>query len=124
MARLRFWITVILLFAATQCSNGRRHFMDVNSDIKDESNDLSCVFNVRSFGAVGDGYTDDTRAFHSAWKAACSVESGVLLVPSDGVFMITSTIFSGPCNPETVFQVSLRSNAEYDTFIHDTESLR
>ncbi|KAH7666575.1 Polygalacturonase protein [Dioscorea alata] len=79
--------------------------MDVNSDIKDESYDLSCVFNVRSFGAVGDGYTDDTRAFHSAWKAACSVESGILLVPSDGVFTITSTIFSGPCKPETVFQV-------------------
>ncbi|RWW66185.1 hypothetical protein BHE74_00026503 [Ensete ventricosum] len=65
----------------------------------------SCAFDVRSFGAVGDGVTDDTEAFRSAWRAACSVESATLLVPSDGVFMITSTIFSGPCQPGLVFQL-------------------
>ncbi|CAL9156935.1 polygalacturonase At1g48100-like isoform X1 [Musa acuminata AAA Group] len=65
----------------------------------------SCFFDVRSFGAVGDGVTDDTEAFRSAWRAACSVESATLFVPSDGVFMITSTIFPGPCQPGLVFQV-------------------
>jgi hypothetical protein len=64
-----------------------------------------CVFDVRSYGAVGDGSTDDTKAFRSAWKAACAVESAVLLVPSDGNFMITTTTFSGPCQPGLVFQV-------------------
>ncbi|XXG79002.1 hypothetical protein AAC387_Pa09g0166 [Persea americana] len=64
-----------------------------------------CIFDVRSFGAAGDGSTDDTKAFMSAWKAACAVESAVLLVPSDYIFIITSTIFSGPCKPGLVFQV-------------------
>ncbi|XP_057485237.1 polygalacturonase At1g48100 [Actinidia eriantha] len=64
-----------------------------------------CVFDVTAFGAVGDGSTDDTAAFREAWKAACAVESGILLAPSDYVFTITSTIFSGPCKPGLVFQV-------------------
>ncbi|KAF3332915.1 Polygalacturonase [Carex littledalei] len=70
-----------------------------------DPNSGPCVFDVRSYGAVGDGSTDDTEAFRSAWKAACAVESAVLLVPSEGNFMITSTTFSGPCRPGLVFQV-------------------
>ncbi|EEF43154.1 polygalacturonase At1g48100 [Ricinus communis] len=64
-----------------------------------------CIFDVTSYGAVGDGSTDDTAAFVAAWKAACAVESGVILAPSGYSFMITSTIFSGPCQPGLVFQV-------------------
>lgn len=67
--------------------------------------DSECIFDVRSFGAVGDGSTDDTPAFKAAWKAACGVESGVVLVPESYIFKITSTIFSGPCKPGLVFQV-------------------
>lgn len=66
----------------------------------------SRVFDVTSFGAVGDGSTDDTAAFTAAWKAACAVESAVLLAPADYEFTITSTIFSGPCKPGLVFQVN------------------
>lgn len=65
----------------------------------------SCVFDVRSFGAVGDGDADDTAAFRAAWKAACAVDSGVLLAPENYCFKITSTIFSGPCKPGLVFQI-------------------
>ncbi|EXB75663.1 Polygalacturonase [Morus notabilis] len=64
-----------------------------------------CVFDVTSFGAVGDGSADDTAAFREAWKAACAVESGVVLAPANYCFKITSTIFSGPCKPGLVFQV-------------------
>ncbi|PKA51536.1 Polygalacturonase [Apostasia shenzhenica] len=71
----------------------------------DNSSSGPCIYDVRSFGAVGDGATDETDAFRSAWNAACAVDSGVLLVPSDGVFMITSTIFSGPCQPGFVLQI-------------------
>ncbi|KAL7144556.1 hypothetical protein ABFS83_07G020200 [Erythranthe nasuta] len=65
----------------------------------------SCIFDVTDFGAIGDGDTDDTAAFKSAWKAACQVENGVVLAPADFTFVITSTIFSGPCQPGLVFQV-------------------
>lgn len=65
----------------------------------------SCVFDVKTYGAIGNGSTDDTPAFVAAWKAACAVESATLLVPFGFTFMITSTLFSGPCKPGLVFQV-------------------
>ncbi|KAK8555790.1 hypothetical protein V6N13_069871 [Hibiscus sabdariffa] len=71
----------------------------------DPGDTSDCIFDVTSYGAVGDGSSDDTAAFKEAWKAACAVESATILVPSDKVFMITSTIFSGPCKPGLVFQV-------------------
>ncbi|KAJ8435749.1 hypothetical protein Cgig2_003171 [Carnegiea gigantea] len=65
-----------------------------------------CIYDVTAFGAVGDGSNDDTAAFRDAWKAACTADSGgVVLVPSRGRFMITSTIFSGPCKSELVLQI-------------------
>uniref|UniRef100_A0A453S5C0 Polygalacturonase n=1 Tax=Aegilops tauschii subsp. strangulata TaxID=200361 RepID=A0A453S5C0_AEGTS len=64
-----------------------------------------CVFDVRAYGATGESTADDTEAFRAAWKAACAVESAVLLVPSDGTFTISTTTFSGPCKPGLVFQV-------------------
>ncbi|CAL4949993.1 unnamed protein product [Urochloa decumbens] len=65
------------------------------------------VFDVRAFGATGNGSAgDDTRAFRAAWKAACSSsDNSTLLVPSDGVFTITSTIFAGPCKSGLTFQI-------------------
>ncbi|XP_039126868.1 polygalacturonase At1g48100-like [Dioscorea cayenensis subsp. rotundata] len=124
----RFHLILFLCIAMTVPSNARSHFhKQRNHHHKNNDHHISqppvsapvspppdtdpepdpdpCVFNVRSFGAVGDGSTDDTDAFRSAWKAACSTESGVLLVPSDGLFSITSSIFSGPCKPGFVFQV-------------------
>lgn len=67
------------------------------------------MFDVRAFGATGNGSSadGDTRAFRAAWKAACSAESATVLVPSDGVFTITSTIFAGPCKPGLTFQVKI-----------------
>ncbi|RVX21855.1 Polygalacturonase [Vitis vinifera] len=56
-----------------------------NPDDPGNSNSEPCVFDVTSFGAVGDGTTDDTAAFMEAWKAACAVESGIVLVPADHV---------------------------------------
>ncbi|EPS62496.1 hypothetical protein M569_12294, partial [Genlisea aurea] len=70
-----------------------------------EASSTGNIFDVMNFGAVGDGETDDTDAFRSAWKTACQIESSVVLVPSGYSFMITSTIFSGPCQRGLVVQV-------------------
>ncbi|XP_050215455.1 polygalacturonase At1g48100 [Mercurialis annua] len=75
------------------------------NDPGSNSSTSDCIFDVTSYGAVGDGSTDDTDAFVAAWKAACAVESAVVLAPSGYSFMITSTIFSGPCQPGLVFQI-------------------
>ncbi|KAG8663627.1 polygalacturonase At1g48100 [Manihot esculenta] len=63
------------------------------------------VFDVRKFGAVGDGITDDTDAFKMAWETACQVDSAVIHIPYGFKFMIQSTIFTGPCQAGLRFQV-------------------
>ncbi|KAI3460738.1 hypothetical protein Pfo_017401 [Paulownia fortunei] len=70
-------------------------------------NNYTVIYDVRMFGAVGDGVTDDTEALKTAWDAACQTDSGVLHVPSGYTFMIQSTIFTGPCQSGFVFQVTL-----------------
>ncbi|XP_010270902.1 PREDICTED: polygalacturonase At1g48100 [Nelumbo nucifera] len=69
------------------------------------ASNFSGIFSVLSFGAVGDGVTDDTPALKMAWDAACESESAVLLVPDGYSFMIQSAIFTGPCQNGLVFQI-------------------
>ncbi|MQM06849.1 hypothetical protein Taro_039679 [Colocasia esculenta] len=65
----------------------------------------SNVFDVQSFGAVGDGVTDDTQAFKLAWVAACEADSGTLLVPQGHSIMTNSVILLGPCRGVITLQV-------------------
>lgn len=70
--------------------------------------DPAAVFNVMSFGAVGDGVTDDTQAFKMAWDAAChaiATTTPTVLVPNRYSFMIQSTIFTGPCTNGIIFKI-------------------
>ncbi|KAJ3680960.1 hypothetical protein LUZ60_015449 [Juncus effusus] len=70
------------------------------------SNDSKYVHNVISYGAVGDGKTEDTKAFNTAWKSACnqSIKS-TLLAPKGYSFFVEPTVFSGPCQNPLIFQV-------------------
>lgn len=67
----------------------------------------SGLFDVRTFGAIGDGITDDTESFKMAWDTACQSESplNVIFVPRGFSFVIQSTIFTGPCKAGLVFKV-------------------
>ncbi|CAN4112887.1 unnamed protein product [Withania somnifera] len=55
------------------------------------------LVNVDSFGAVGDGASDDTKAFADAWKQACSTPKSVFLVPAGHSYLVNATRFRGPC---------------------------
>ncbi|KAH9624325.1 hypothetical protein KSS87_005239, partial [Heliosperma pusillum] len=55
------------------------------------------VVNVEEFGAIGDGVSDDTKAFISAWKEACSRPKSVFLVPKRSTYLVNATMFAGPC---------------------------
>ncbi len=48
-------------------------------------------FNIRDFGARGDGQTDDTAAFKSAMAQIASNNGGTLTVP-DGEYIVTSPV--------------------------------
>jgi hypothetical protein len=49
------------------------------------------VYNVREFGAKGDGVTDDTEAIHRALEAARKVKNSSVFFPS-GTYMITKML--------------------------------
>ncbi|MED6120138.1 hypothetical protein PIB30_018166 [Stylosanthes scabra] len=65
------------------------------------------IFDVRTFGAIGDGVGDDTKALKMAWDSACQSESAVnvVLLPRGFSFMVQSTIFTGPCQGALVLKV-------------------
>lgn len=63
------------------------------------------LVNVDSFGAAGDGVSDDTQAFQKAWAIACSTAKSVLLVPQGRRYLVNATRFQGPCSNELVIQI-------------------
>ncbi|KAM3713562.1 hypothetical protein ACB094_01G264800 [Castanea mollissima] len=64
------------------------------------------IFNVLEYGAKGNGYADDTKAFEAAWAAACKVEGSTMVVPYGFVFLVKPITFSGPnCQPNIQFQL-------------------
>ncbi|KAF8390456.1 hypothetical protein HHK36_024982 [Tetracentron sinense] len=65
----------------------------------------SRIFDVLSFGAKGDGVSDDSKAFQAAWKAACKVEWATVEIPSEFKFLIKPITIQGPCMPHLVLQI-------------------
>ncbi|KAL0896429.1 hypothetical protein Bca101_080390 [Brassica carinata] len=62
-------------------------------------------YNVVNFGAKPDGHTDSTKAFLSAWQAACrSAARATVMVPR-GSFLLKSVEFRGPCRSRITFQI-------------------
>ncbi|XP_064991049.1 exopolygalacturonase-like [Musa acuminata AAA Group] len=63
------------------------------------------VYNVKDYGAAGDGKTDNTKAFETAWSAACAVQGKATIVIPEGAYLLGPTIFKGPCKGIMVMQV-------------------
>ncbi|KAL1564970.1 galacturonan 1,4-alpha-galacturonidase [Salvia divinorum] len=66
--------------------------------------DSGTTFDVTKFGAIGNGKTDDAKAFESAWAAACNKGLGTskVTVPSGKTFLISSVKFEGPCESRSI----------------------
>ncbi|XP_042751987.1 probable polygalacturonase At3g15720 [Lactuca sativa] len=63
------------------------------------------TFNVMSYGAKGDGNTDDSKAFIRAWEGLCGDKSPdpTLIIPSGKTFLIKPVAFNGPCKSPRVY---------------------
>ncbi|RLN28342.1 hypothetical protein C2845_PM05G30700 [Panicum miliaceum] len=65
------------------------------------------LLTLDDFGAVGDGVADDTKAFASAWAAACAAADNVILnVPAGKTFRIWPLTLAGPCSSEIKLLIS------------------
>ncbi|XP_065851165.1 probable polygalacturonase At3g15720 [Euphorbia lathyris] len=68
--------------------------------------DGKIMFNVKDFGAVGDGKTDNYNAFLNAWRGLCEAQEQkgnipTLIVPP-GIFLLKPLIFKGPCKSKAI----------------------
>jgi parallel beta-helix repeat protein len=68
------------------------------------------VVNVKAYGAVGDGVTNDTVAFNKA-LAACAVDGGTCLVPEGTYLISASGISTGRLKPSVLSDVHLKGGA-------------
>ncbi|KAM0933313.1 putative endo-polygalacturonase [Dioscorea sansibarensis] len=68
---------------------------------------LTSVYNVVDFGAVGDGQSDDSKAFLEAWGKTCADAAySTFLIPSGKTFLVGKLMFEGPCKSNVHVQVS------------------
>ncbi|XP_073137344.1 probable polygalacturonase At3g15720 [Henckelia pumila] len=61
------------------------------------ADEYDTIHDVTNYGAVGDGITDDTKAFESAWEAACTSGSSNSVIVPTGEFLVSRIVFQGPC---------------------------
>ncbi|PIA42467.1 hypothetical protein AQUCO_02000129v1 [Aquilegia coerulea] len=69
--------------------------------LSDKTRDI----NVVDYGAVGDGYTENSQAFLKAWDVTCSLvfaESANIIVPEGMTFVVNPVLFEGPCKPKEI----------------------
>ncbi|KAG0463121.1 hypothetical protein HPP92_021597 [Vanilla planifolia] len=64
------------------------------------------LFDVKNYGAVADGKTDDAKAFENAWKDVCSWRGRAKLLVPEGRYLVGPLVLVGPCKgPEVVVHV-------------------
>lgn len=73
--------------------------------LPDYNQTQSTIFNIMSFGAKGNGISDDSKAFLAAWKAACEIPGATLEIPSQYKFLIKPITLNGPCMPQLILQI-------------------
>ncbi|XP_022635976.1 exopolygalacturonase-like [Vigna radiata var. radiata] len=64
------------------------------------------VFNVKDYGAIQDGNTDNSVAFVTAWSDACKWNGVATVLIPNGTYMLKSVIFNGPCNGSITFEIN------------------
>ncbi|OWM76086.1 hypothetical protein CDL15_Pgr009732 [Punica granatum] len=67
--------------------------------------DKPSIFDVLSYGAKGDGESDDSKALVAAWKVACKVPSSTLRIPPELKFLIKPVTLQGPCASDLVLLI-------------------
>ncbi|KAF2605553.1 hypothetical protein F2Q70_00024563 [Brassica cretica] len=63
------------------------------------------TFNVQRYGARGDGKTDSTKPFLTAWTLACGSEAQSMVYIPRGTYLVRNLVFWGPCKNIITFKI-------------------
>ncbi|KAK9030796.1 hypothetical protein V6N11_032208 [Hibiscus sabdariffa] len=94
MGSLKILMMLLLLIESTIFTESSHRSKQKKADGYGDIN----VFNVISFGAIGDGTTDDSKGFKQAWDVACNsstASSPTVLVPQGRTFLLQPLTFNG-----------------------------
>ncbi|TYJ31511.1 hypothetical protein E1A91_A06G203900v1 [Gossypium mustelinum] len=65
------------------------------------------VLSVSDFGAKGDGYLNDTRAFENAWNVACSSPGRIrIVIPAGYTYLVHPVELGGHCKSKITLMIS------------------
>src|SRR4051812_31899034 len=85
----RLRLVFVILFASAACLMAARGQQPVStqkpgraSNVPARSNSSAGVYNIRAFGARGDGHKIDTPAINKAIEAAAAAGGGTVLFPA------------------------------------------
>src|SRR5438067_604161 len=67
---------------------------------------IQTTFNIKDYGAVGDGKTDDARAIQKAIDACSAAGGGTVLIPSGYIFL------AGPFDLKSFVDFHVEANAK------------
>ncbi|KAL0720584.1 hypothetical protein Bca4012_035183 [Brassica carinata] len=62
-------------------------------------------FNVKRYGARGDGRTDATEPFLTAWSLACESRARAMVYIPRGTYLVRNLVFWGPCKNIITFKI-------------------
>lgn len=87
------------------------------------------TYNVTSFGAKGDGNTDSTKAFLSAWSSACnSTKSATIYIPTGTFLLATAITFAGERCMSSAITIriygTLVASSEYNAIANSGDWIR
>nr|XP_027190498.1 probable polygalacturonase At3g15720 [Cicer arietinum] len=87
-------ITLILALSfVSTCLCTRWNLVDRNNNI----------YNVMQYSARGDGKSDDSQAFLTAWNSTCEAQgAATLVIPPRLSFLVNNLIFTGPCKATSI----------------------
>ncbi|XP_057471122.1 polygalacturonase-like [Actinidia eriantha] len=60
------------------------------------------TYNVATLGAKGDGKSDSTKPFLSAWASACGSAQPATIYLPPGRYLLGKAVFSGPCKNKAI----------------------
>ncbi|KAI4985946.1 hypothetical protein ZWY2020_018576 [Hordeum vulgare] len=88
----------------------------------DSYHGAAVTYNVKNYGAKGNGAADDTKALMAAWKVACAAAGTVTLQVPPGTYYMGPTQFHGPCQASSLtflLQGTLKAATDLSRFGND-----